>query len=87
MGLICILISVYLVICVVRVVISWLDMGGSGTILDSIGQIAIVLTEPVFASVRRYMPQMGDLPIDLSPLVVFLALGFLRQIFCVYLGG
>jgi uncharacterized protein YggT (Ycf19 family) len=41
-----------------------------------------MLTEPLFGTVRRYMPQMGDLPIDLSPIVVFLALGFLRQIFC-----
>jgi uncharacterized protein YggT (Ycf19 family) len=80
--LVCILIQVYLVICVVRVVMSWLDMGGGGTILDSIGTFAVVLTEPLFATVRRYMPQMGDLPIDLSPLVVFLALGLLRQIVC-----
>ena len=82
MYVLCILIQVYLVICVIRVIMSWLDMGGSGTILDSIGQIAIMLTEPVFATVRRYMPQMGDLPIDFSPIVIFLALGFLRQIFC-----
>jgi len=80
--LLCLLIQIYLVICVVRVIISWLNMSGSGSILDSIGQIAIVLTEPVFATVRRRMPQMGDLPIDLSPIVVFLVLGFLRQIFC-----
>jgi YggT family protein len=76
------LIQIYLVICVVRVIMSWLDMGGSGTIMDSIGQIAIMLTEPLFRTVRNYMPRMGDLPIDLSPLVVFLALGFLRTIVC-----
>jgi uncharacterized protein YggT (Ycf19 family) len=81
-DLLCILLSIYLVICVVRVVMSWLDMGGSGTILDSVGQLAVMLTEPLFATVRRYMPQMGDLPIDLSPLVVFLVLGLFRSIVC-----
>lgn len=82
MKLLCVLTEIYLVICVVRVIMSWLDMGGSGTILDSIGQIAIMLTEPLFRTVRQFMPRMGDLPIDLSPIIVFIALGFLRQIFC-----
>jgi uncharacterized protein YggT (Ycf19 family) len=80
--LLCIVIQIYFVICIVRVIMSWLDMGGTGTILDSIGQVAIMLTEPLFRTVRNYLPRMGDLPIDLSPIVVFLALGVLRQIFC-----
>lgn len=82
MEVLCIILKVYLIICVVRVVLSWLDLSGSGSIVDSFGQIAIMLTEPLFATVRRYMPQMGDLPIDFSPIVVFLALGFLQQIVC-----
>ena len=82
MFLLCLIIQIYFIICVVRVIMSWLDLGGSGTILDSIGQIAIMLTEPLFRTVRHYMPRMGDLPIDLSPIVVFLALAALRTIFC-----
>lgn len=82
MHLLCILIQIYLVICVVRVVMSFLDVRGSGSVLDSIGQLAYILTEPLFATVRRYMPRMGDLPIDLSPLVIFLVLGILQSILC-----
>jgi uncharacterized protein YggT (Ycf19 family) len=79
--MLCIIIQVYLVICVVRIVMSWLAMDGGG-ILQSIGSISYALTEPLFATVRRYMPQMGDIPIDFSPLIVMLCLGFLQQIIC-----
>lgn len=40
------------------------------------------LTEPVLSRIRRFMPNLG--PIDLSPIVLFLALGFLKSILYTY---
>jgi len=72
----------YLIICVIRIVMSWLDMGAGGSILSSIATISYALTEPVFATVRQYMPSMGDLPIDISPMIVILGLSLLRGLIC-----
>jgi len=76
-------VQIYLIICVARVILSWLQMDEGGW-LGAIQSLTFNLTEPVFASVRRFMPTMGDLPIDFSPIVIFLILGFLRQIVCAF---
>ncbi len=82
MGFLCIAIQVYLVICVARVVMSWLDMAIDNSIFSSIAGLAYALTEPLFATVRRSLPSMGDLPIDLSPMVIILGLSLLQQLVC-----
>lgn len=82
MWLICWAIQIYILVCIIRVVLSWLDMGDSGTIFASIGTISWSLTEPVFRMVRSRMPRIGDLPIDFSPAIVILTLGLLREVVC-----
>jgi uncharacterized protein YggT (Ycf19 family) len=81
--LICWIVQAYLVVCVVRVAMSWLDLGQGSGILTSIAQVSYLLTEPLFGMVRRSIPRIGDLPIDFSPMVVILVLGLLRAIVCV----
>jgi YggT family protein len=39
-------------------------------------------TEPVLRRIRRYMPNLG--PIDLSPIVVFLAISFITNFLYTY---
>jgi uncharacterized protein YggT (Ycf19 family) len=80
--LICWVIQIYIIVCIVRVALSWLDLQGGGTIFASIGTIAYSVTEPVFRMVRSRMPKMGDLPVDLSPAIVIIGLGVLREIIC-----
>lgn len=41
------------------------------------------LTEPLFAKIRKYIPPVGGF--DLSPIIVLLALGFLKQAVVYYL--
>lgn len=70
-----------MIICVARVVFSWLpDLAEGSPILGAISNLAYTLTEPVFGTVRRAMPRVGDLPIDFSPIVVFLGLTLLLSV-------
>ena len=78
----CWFIQIYVIICVVRVVLSWVPLGDESGILGSISTIAYTVTEPLFNTIRRSIPAFGDLPIDLSPAIVILGLGILRQLFC-----
>jgi YggT family protein len=59
-----------IVLILVRVVFSWVAPGARNTITT----IAYNLTEPILAPVRRLIPPTAGL--DLSPLVVTLAAGF-----------
>ena len=81
MELFCWAIQIYMIICVVRVIMSFIPNAGE-SVLTTIASISYSLTEPLFAAVRRALPQIGDLPIDFSPMVVLLGLGLLRQLFC-----
>ena len=82
MQLICWVVQIYLIICIVRVIFSWIDVGGQQSWLSAISMLAHTLTEPLFASVRNILPRPGDLPIDLAPTVIILILLFLRGIVC-----
>ena len=84
MHIICIVIELYIVICVVRVLLSWFPTDES-TILGSIGTITYTLSEPTFNTVRRMIPQMGDLPLDVAPVIVILGLQLIQRILCSYL--
>lgn len=81
MAVICAFLNVYLIICVARVILSWLPSEGGG-VLSAVATLVYTVTEPVFATVRRSLPVPGDLPLDLSPMVVILVLGFFRNILC-----
>ena len=77
----CYLLSAYFFICIVRVVLSWLDIGEGG-VLSMVGTVCYTLTEPLYGSIRKFLPTPGDLPIDLAPMVVIVLLGMFRQILC-----
>jgi YggT family protein len=55
-----------------RILISWVDPAGSGRV----ARLLIDLSEPILGPVRRVLPTTGGL--DWSPLLVMLALQFLR---------
>ena len=81
--LLCLIIQIYWIVIIVRIVFSFLpDLVETSPIFSAIQTAAYAATEPVFATVRKGMPRLGDLPIDLSPIVIFLVLGLLRSIVC-----
>jgi YggT family protein len=60
-----------IILILARVVFSWVAPGSRNTIT----RVAYNLTEPILAPVRRVIPPTAGL--DLSPLVVTLAAGFI----------
>jgi len=63
------LVWILIIAIIIRIVLSWIQPQGSGNPL--IGLI-YAITEPVMAPARRIIPSIGGL--DLSPILVFLAL-------------
>lgn len=79
MELVCAALDVYWLILFARIILSWVQMGGARTpsALEPVVKIVYDLTEPVLGLFRRIIPPFGML--DLSPLIVFLILGFIRR--------
>ena len=64
--------TIYMWLIVARAVISWVNPDQYNPIVRFLYQV----TEPVLYRVRRFLP-LGNMPIDLSPVVVLLAIFFL----------
>ena len=79
MDLLCSLISVYYIVLLARVFLSWFPLQ-PGTAMASIASIIYQLTEPVMGPVRRIIPSIGM--IDISPIVVFVGLQILQSAIC-----
>ena len=74
--------SLYLYAVIIAVILSWLIgfrvINTSNQFVYMIADFFYRITEPVFARVRRWLPTFGQ--IDLSPIVVLLAIGFARSL-------
>jgi YggT family protein len=79
-DILCALLTVYFVVLVARIILSWFPLQ-PGTTMASIAGIIYELTEPVLGPVRRLIPAIGMF--DISPIVVFIGLSILRGIICV----
>lgn len=69
------LVQVYVVLIILRIVLSWFPPGGST--MRTLHDWLMRLTEPVLGPVRRRLPPLGGL--DLSPIVVLLFLQIVVQ--------
>jgi YggT family protein len=76
------LLDLYSYILIASIILSWLVtfnvVNARNQIVATIGDVLFRLTEPVLAPVRRRLPAMGNL--DLSPVVVFLAIMFIQTV-------
>ncbi len=83
MTLICQLISIYTLILLGAIVLSWFRVPGDHPI-GAVQRGLRVVTEPLLAPIRRIMPPVtiGGAGLDLSPLVLFLALNLLQNFIC-----
>ncbi|MDE0928384.1 MAG: YggT family protein [Acidimicrobiales bacterium] len=81
--IICSLLGLYLLLVLLRVVLSWIPLNPEGTAATAAGFV-YYLTDPVLVPLRRIMPplRMGGMGLDLAPLLVFFAISFLRQAIC-----
>jgi YggT family protein len=75
-DLLCALLSVYFIVLVARLIMSWFPVQ-PGTTMAQITSILYDLTEPVLGPMRRIIPPLGM--IDISPIVVFIGLQILAS--------
>jgi YggT family protein len=81
--LVCIAIQLYLLIVLVRIIMSWFPPT-PGTTYAQIFEVFDRLTEPVLAPIRAVLPpvRIGMAGLDLSPIVVFLLGTLLLRAIC-----
>jgi YggT family protein len=80
-GIICFALFIYTIILFVRIILSWVtQFRAPPSGLAPVIRVVYDLTEPVLSRARNIIPPFGML--DLSPLVVFLLIGVLRQVIC-----
>lgn len=66
--------TIYMWLIIIRAVISWVNPDPYNPIVNFLYQV----TEPVLYRVRRYLP-FGKMAIDISPIIVFIAIIFLDR--------
>ena len=80
-------IDIYIWIVIIMVIMSWLIafnvLNTSNSFVRQINYALHRITDPLLAPIRRILPEMGG--IDLSPLILFVALQFLKQAVYYYL--
>ncbi len=83
MTIVCSLIQIYVLLLVVRVVMSWFPISPNGP-AETVAGFLYMVTDPVLVPLRRLLPpvRMGAMALDLSPIVAFFALTVLRGILC-----
>ena len=82
-SLICGLLQLYLLVILVRVVLSWFPISPHGTGATLAGFLYLV-TDPVLVPLRRVLPpiRLGTMAVDLSPIVAFFAISMLMGFVC-----
>ena len=72
---------------IISAVVSWLYafniVNPGNQFVDQVGRFLYRATEPLYRPIRRMLPDLGG--IDLSPLVVLLAIFFLQQLIVLYI--
>jgi len=74
--LLCSVLNIYVLVIFVRIILSWFPVNPGGP-LGNINRVLFQITEPVLGPARRMIPGLG--PIDISPIVVVFALGFVQR--------
>ncbi|SUZ56473.1 uncharacterized protein METZ01_LOCUS9327, partial [marine metagenome] len=79
--IVCSLIQIYVLLLVVRVVMSWFPISPNGP-AETVAGFLYMVTDPVLVPLRRLLPpvRMGAMALDLSPIVAFFGLSVLRSI-------
>jgi YggT family protein len=78
------ILNIYIWVIIASVIMSWLIafnvINPRNQFVYTLRNVFYQLTEPVFAPIRRFIPSFGG--IDFSPIVVILAIFFIRSFLC-----
>lgn len=83
LTLVCLLLQLYLLVIFGRVLLSWFPLDPNG-LMATVGGFLHLLTDPVIRPVQRSLPplRLGGFALDLSAIVVIVAILFLQRIVC-----
>ncbi len=78
-GIICALLTLYLVAIFGRIIFSWFPMSHDSPLI-AVRRFLLNITEPVLAPLRRALPplRIGGMALDLSPIVIIIAIEVIR---------
>ena len=81
LDIICLLITVYVVVIVVRIVLTWFPLDPDGG-MATVAGFLFIITDPVLAPLRRALPpvRLGSVALDLSPIIVLIGLQVLQVV-------
>ncbi len=82
--LLCLALTVYWIVLLARVIVSWVELSGwrppSTGPVRTIFELLFDVTEPVLKPIRRIVPPAG--PLDLSVIVAFVIIFVLQNALC-----
>lgn len=81
-AIICLLLQLYVYVLIARIILSWVPSLPEPLVPIARGLRA--LTDPVLTPVRGLLPQprVGAVALDLSPIIVFVALSLIISLLC-----
>lgn len=83
MEIVCLAISAYTLIILVRIVLTWFPLDPDGA-MATVAGFLFMITDPVLGPLRRALPavRLGSVSLDLSPIIVLVGLGILQSAIC-----
>jgi len=82
-SVICWVIQIYSLVIVARILLEWIQVSSDHPVAKA-RRVLRAVTDPVLSPVRRLLPpiRVGGAGLDLSPMVVIVALWILASIIC-----
>jgi YggT family protein len=73
--ILCLFLEIYWVVLIIRIVLSWFPISGTGA-MASVQGFLYSVTEPVLTPLRSVLPpvRLGAVALDLSPLVLLIGI-------------
>ena len=83
MEIVCLAISIYTLVILVRIVLTWFPLDPDGA-MATVAGFLFMITDPVLGPLRRALPpvRLGSVSLDLSPIIVLVGLGILQGAIC-----
>jgi YggT family protein len=80
----CTLLSVYLLILIARVILSWFPVNRFSGPLRTIVGLIYTVTDPPMQLVRGLLPMVrfGSMGMDFSPIIIFVVIAILQRAIC-----
>ena len=81
MNILCLVLALYLIVIIVRIVLTWFPLDPDGGMATFAGFLFII-TDPVLRPLRRAIPpvRIGSVALDLSPIIVLIGLQVIMAI-------